>query len=375
MESSGIWGNLCQKEGLTVEQHNENDGAESYKQMDIPTWAFASVPENRTFNVESAVLGAWSMVLFSSNRLTLPTEAAGQSTRTLIIILPIVSGLGVLVTCVVAFFVYRRWKSRQAGAPRRRKNLFESIRKGIWAPKIRKGTRPRSWVIDGRSDSEEFGLASTPQSSTTTGATYGGEHVPLSSSPPPMEPGSSMFSTRKPKVETYLPGKTIWRDSELAHRVRRGWLLLRIPFKDTPVPVNSTRPSRSFDIDGSNKSTRTNSTLENYRRGGFRANPLSPSTEAGTWDYTHNTIPEVEDEDDTDSDLGLGDRPDRFEDENESLISTRDRQRQTDVLIISRSNNHASLESSQTASSTKVVPPSPVRSSPGPPPSPVSTFS
>ncbi|KAL0066991.1 hypothetical protein AAF712_005980 [Marasmius tenuissimus] len=363
METSGEWETQCKDHG-GVKTQTSDDVEERVKQLNIPPWAFEKCPSNKTFNVEVAVLA--DAVKISNDSLIVK------------IVAPIASVLSVLGACIVGFIFYRRWRKRRGGAPSRLENLWETLRKGIWAPKIRKGTRRQSWVIDGRRGTEELELV-LPKSSSPTGATYG-EHTRLSSSPPPMESSSSIFSSRKSQVETHLPGKAIWKNSKLAQRLRRRWLLLRVPFKASPVPVNSTRPSRSFNIDESNKSTRTASTLENYRRGGYRenGNPLTPSTEAGTWeagtwDYAHNSIPE-EDEGDTDSDLGLGDRPDRYEDENESLISAGERQRRKNimgVLDIGRSNNHDSMESGQTTSlSMRVDPPSPVRSSPGPPPSP-----
>ncbi|KAK1229935.1 hypothetical protein PQX77_006988 [Marasmius sp. AFHP31] len=356
MEPSSDWETQCRDQG-GVKTQTPDDVEERVKRLNIPSWAFETCPQNKTFNVERAVLDA---VKISSHSLTVK------------IVTPIVTVLGVLVACIIGFITYRRWRRRRGGAPNRLENLWETLRKGIWAPKIRKGTRRQSWQIDGRRDSDEFELV-LPKSSSPTGATVG-EHTRLSSSPPPMEPSSSIFSSGKSQAETHIPGKAIWKKSQLAQRLRRRWLLLRVPFKDSPVPVNSAPPSRSFNIDESNKSIRTNSTLENYRRGGFRkdSNPLTPTIEGGTWDYSHNSVPE-EDEGDTDSDLGLGDRPDDFEDENESLMSAGERQRRKNlpsVLIIGRSNNHASMESGQTSLSMQVDPPSPVRSSPGPPPSP-----
>ncbi|KAF9260360.1 hypothetical protein L218DRAFT_989632 [Marasmius fiardii PR-910] len=183
------------------------------------------------------------------------------------------------------------------------------VRVELFEPKVCKGSRPDSWVIDDRHDTDREGLTLVlPKSPSSTGATFGGRErgghvVQVSSSPTTAErpSWSTIFASTPYDVhndwpEKALPGKKMWRDSMIARKVRRMWLLLQLPFKKAPVVIHSAFPSHRFEIDASNQSVRTNSTLENYRKGGFRyagshTMSMDPGgAETDIWSDFHSTV-------------------------------------------------------------------------------------
>ncbi|KAG7085589.1 hypothetical protein E1B28_003140 [Marasmius oreades] len=361
------WNQTCEKNQLTVQTYTTADGVDYLKGIDIPDWAFARFPsQNKTFNLAQAIEAS-------------DASDAHQGWSTIQIVVPVVSVVVMALICGVSFFYYRSRKNRKRnGKPssgnQSQVTLLQRITAGLRAQKVRKEKRRSSWVID-QTEAEEFELA-LQKSPSSTGATYGGGHVRLSSSPTSGEPSYSTLLTstamQKGQSEQAFPGTRLWRNFQLGRKLGRGWLLLRLPFKKTPVPVHSTSPSRRFEIDASNKSVRTLSTLENYRRAGFRTSSRLTNSESGIvspiWDYSiqHDTIFEDDDEDDSDSlGLGLGPRGSHIADENQRLIPARNNVPATDVLVISR---QLSVDSAETAShSLQVDPPSPNRSSPSTP--------
>ncbi|KAI3613868.1 hypothetical protein WG66_006461 [Moniliophthora roreri] len=373
LTSAADWDSMCSQNNLQFKDHTTDE--ERWKDMDIPSWAYNGLPSNRSqiFNIGVAI----SVASPSPDKWT-----------TIQIVVPIVSGVAVAVICGIMVVLYRRNKSGKGGvspvcAVRRK------IRDGFGTRRVRKGSRNHGWVIDSRED-ESFEVVD-PESPKTSRSSYG--HVRLSSSPTdisfiafPDSQGSKLQKSPGEKAEWAMPGKRLWKRSSLIEKLKTTWLLLPVPWKSTPVAVHSAMPSRRFQIDESSKSVRTDSTLENYRRGGFRTSSHhSGSTESGpattsAWDYTmQETIYEAdEEEDDLDSILGFGGRgglDNGDDDESEHLISERNQ----DVLIISHSGQDFSMESGDSRRSIpralQIIPPSPITPSsppatPQPPRSP-----
>ncbi|KAF9065937.1 hypothetical protein BDP27DRAFT_1064487 [Rhodocollybia butyracea] len=211
------------------------------------------------------------------------------------------------------------------------------IRGGFGASRIKTGSREPQWVIDRPVEANhELERLSNASSRRSTG------HVRLSSS-------SDNLDFVKPQKGTWsMPGKNLWKNSPLARRIGRTAIL---PWKSAPASVKPVMPSRRFEIDASSERTRTDSTLENYRRGGFRlwgsrtettdsvflTSPIFEYHEAG------QTIFE-EDEEENDSDLDLGG------------MNLGD-----DVMIISETGDNFTIDSPSTSSPSHRIPPSPVR--------------
>ncbi|KAF9267135.1 hypothetical protein L218DRAFT_720670 [Marasmius fiardii PR-910] len=392
MGNSTDWSGACQKNGFNMQIYNSSDDPAELKGLDIPKWAFVEVPANGTFDIAKAI-----------------KDSTPQKWSTIQIVIPIVAGVAAALICGVLFFFYRRRRNNRRsvstlsanGAKRSRDIIPSYVRVGLWARRVRKGSRPDSWVIDGRNDTdrEELELV-LPKSPSSTGATFGGQgharsgHVRLSSSPTSAErpSQSTLFTSTPSEVRNEqpvkaIPGKKLWRDSTVARKVRRGWLLLRLPFKEAPVEVHSASPSHRFEIDASNKSVRTTSTLDNYRKGGFRnTGTRTMSTDSagvGTavWsDYpVQDTIYEDSEEDDDNDSfvlaLGRGVRStgnqnlNGNDDEHERLPLVPPRTNSDPVAPgVPRSNRQFSMESRETASdSLQVDPPSPNRSPPATP--------
>lgn len=251
------------------------------------------------------------------------------------------------------------WRSKKSGSPsvlhRMQVAILRVFRDGFGTSRIRTGSRDQQWVIDRPVEAnDELEMLSTASSRRSTG------HVRLSSS------SSSNLDFGRPQKGTWsVPGKNLWKNSQFARRIRRNAIL---PWRNAPASVKSIIPSRKFEIDASSERTRTDSTLENYRRGGFRI--FSSRTEttdsalltSPIYDYHEagQTIFE-EDEEENDSDLDLEGM--NIVHEREHLISSdSDFQNQLDdVMIISETGDDFTIHSSSKNSPIHHIPPSPAR--------------
>ncbi|KAE9394695.1 hypothetical protein BT96DRAFT_181864 [Gymnopus androsaceus JB14] len=141
-----------------------------------------------------------------------------------------------------------------------------------------------------------------------------------------------------------------------------------VPWRSAPVTVQSSEPSRRFEIDASSERTRTDSTLENFRRGGFRVSGTRTATTdraTSRYDYhePHEIIFEEYEDDDDDSDLDLAGL--NLDNEREQLISgDEDRDNDLDlneVMLISRSEIGDNFTINSETSTQRHIPPSPAR--------------
>ncbi|KAK7031111.1 hypothetical protein VNI00_013716 [Paramarasmius palmivorus] len=366
MGSVGDWDTLCKESNIDVETHHADE--EHWKDMDLPDWVYSGLPSSNAsalFNIGQA--------------FTVASPAPGQWT-TIQIVVPIVSAVAAIVFCGAIFLLCRRKKTKtgKGSLAKAGCNVRRLIRDGLGTRKVRKGSRSSGWVIDSRED-ESFEVVD-PESPGTSRSSKG--HVRLGSSP--TDEDFKGYPQNSTQTEWAVPGKNLWRRSSLVKKISRTWTLLPVPWRRTPVAVHSTTPNRRFQIDDSSRSVKTDSTLENYRRGGYRTSSQpSPSTESGrgtmsVWDYTmQETIYEAEEEeeDDLESILGgLGGRSNmnhrdyNEHDEQERLITPNE-----DVLIISHSGQDFSVESGESRHNPPFpnVPPSPsTERSPSPPRTP-----
>jgi len=248
--------------------------------------------------------------------------------------------------------------------PRRIGEFFARIsRNWFGMRKVRTGKRDEQWDISG----ENLELAPSPRSDS-----HPSGHVRLSSR---SEVSDHLeFPSDPPRNPTIwvMPGKNLWKNSTLVQKTRRLMLMIPLPWKNAIAPVRSTAPHRKFEIDSSNKSTRTNSTLANYRKGGFRTSGSQTVTteSSGPSQYSrfvhtdiHEAIEEEDEGSDMSSDLGLGTRTydalAQFEDDDdtEQLISpeTANFDPEQDVMVIG--DRDFTLESGDTIrSSNRVLP-------------------
>ncbi|KAJ3809883.1 hypothetical protein F5876DRAFT_77320 [Lentinula aff. lateritia] len=334
---SSNWTDTCQQQGVEM----TTDQFHSSNSMDLPSWTFISLPTNMTFDIAAA--------LEIATPDTTPTKW-----NKIQIIVPVVVGVVVSAAFVLGILI---WRSRKSGFPilhRMRATLSLRIRNGFGARKIRAGNRDRGWVIDrpAEANGEAMEMFST-SSRRSTG------HVRLSSS------SSTHIDFAKPRKPTWaLPGKKLWKNSQLAREIHRTLALFPVPWRSAPVTVQSISPPRKFEIDASSNRTRTDSTLENFRRGGFRVSGTRTETTesalatASRYDY-YDTI-EEEDEEDDHSDLGLEDSG--ANNEREHLISEdSDHLDLDEVMIISKTRDDFTIRSHSTNAATLRIPPSPVR--------------
>ncbi|KAJ4494505.1 hypothetical protein C8R41DRAFT_829416 [Lentinula lateritia] len=336
---SSNWTDTCQQQGIEM----TTDQFYSSNSMDLPSWTFINLPTNMTFDIATAL-----RIATTDTANTTPTKW-----NEIQIIVPVVVGVVVSAAFVLGILI---WRSRKSGFPilqRMRVALSRRIRNGLGARKIRAGSRDQGWVIDrpAEADGEAVEMFST-SSRRSTG------HVRLSSS------SSTHIEFVKPRKPTWvLPGKKLWKNSQLARKIRRTLTLLPVPWRNAPVSVQSISPPRKFEIDASSDRTRTDSTLENFRRGGFRiSGTRTETTESALatsrYDY-YDTIQE-EDEEEDDSELDLEESG--AHNEREHLISGDSNHGDLDeVMIISETGDNFTLRSHSTHAATLRIPPSPVQ--------------
>ncbi|KAJ3735987.1 hypothetical protein DFJ43DRAFT_1150784 [Lentinula guzmanii] len=355
---SSNWTDTCEQQGYQMEtvQYNASNG------MDLPPWTFINLTANQTFDIAEA----------------LSVAAQNSAPRNKIqVIVPIVVGI---VVCA-AFVGILIWRSRKKGSPgillSMRVALSRGFRNGFGTRKIKAGSRDQEWVIDRPTEvnEESLEMLSNPSSRRSTG------HVRLSSS------SSAHFGFGgSDKPTGMLPGKNLWKNSHLVRKIRRTLIMLPIPWRSAPVPVQSISPSRKFEIDASSNRTRTDSTLQNYRRAGFRNSGTRTETTdsalaTSRYDYYTTIHEEEEEEEDDDSDLVLGDL--NFNNEQDHLIANENNHPDLDeVMLISGSGDdftlHSDSHNSDTSRSHRIPPSpvqprshSPVQSIPPPPRTPV----
>ncbi|KAJ3904227.1 hypothetical protein F5879DRAFT_956182 [Lentinula edodes] len=337
---SSNWTDTCQQQGIEM----TTDQFYSSNSMDLPSWTFINLPTNMTFDIATAL-----RIATTDTADTTPTKW-----NEIQIIVPVVVGVVVSAAFVLGILIWRSRKSGSSILQRMRVALSRGIRNGFGARKIRAGNRDQGWVIDrpAEANGEAMEMFST-SSRRSTG------HVRLSSS------SSTHIDFVKPRKPTWaLPGKKLWKNSQLARKIHRTLTLFPVPWRNAPVSVQSISPPRKFEIDASSDRTRTDSTLENFRRGGFRnSGTRTETTESALatssrYDY-YNTIQE-EDEEDDHSDLGLEDSG--ANNEREHLISDdSDHLDLDEVMIISETGDNFTMHSHSTNVTTLRIPPSPVR--------------
>ncbi|GAW05630.1 hypothetical protein LENED_007498 [Lentinula edodes] len=337
---SSNWTDTCQQQGIEM----TTDQFYSSNSMDLPSWTFINLPTNMTFDIATAL-----RIATTDTADTTPTKW-----NEIQIIVPVVVGVVVSAAFVLGILIWRWRKSGSSILQRMRVALSRGIRNGFGARKIRAGNRDQGWVIDrpAEANGEAMEMFST-SSRRSTG------HVRLSSS------SSTHIDFVKPRKPTWaLPGKKLWKNSQLARKIHRTLTLFPVPWRNAPVSVQSISPPRKFEIDASSDRTRTDSTLENFRRGGFRnSGTRTETTESALatssrYDY-YNTIQE-EDEEDDHSDLGLEDSG--ANNEREHLISDdSDHLDLDEVMIISETGDNFTMHSHSTNVATLRIPPSPVR--------------
>ncbi|KAJ7586348.1 hypothetical protein C8J56DRAFT_103682 [Mycena floridula] len=306
----------------------------------LPLWSYKALPANASFDILAAI----SMAQQNDEKAT--TGSWG----TIQIAVPVIVGVAVALLCGLAFWIYRRRKMRSkywVGPPKRhsthhRFRLFMTGRR-----KVREGNRDGSWVIDSQQQQ------GPPDNHSIHPSTKSG-HQRLSSSSSLVEPGTLRFHHEKSTWA--MPGKTLWKSSLRGLGTVADLLQ---PWKAKPIKVRSAIADPRFAIDATNRSTKTDSTLTNYRQAGFRTSGLPVSPPSRMTHETQVILEEVE-EDDHDSseedflaNLPRGDNDDE-DDISEPLIP-----RSPDsVLLISQGGRNFTLESGDIGQ-VEVVPPSP----------------
>ncbi|THU93319.1 hypothetical protein K435DRAFT_194691 [Dendrothele bispora CBS 962.96] len=275
------------------------------------------------------------------------------------LITPVIVGIAVAAIMLTLFVFYQRGSLSFAAVKatfREVGRFFTRVFLNCFGMrKVRQGRRANDWEIMAP---ETHGMATSPRSE---GRSNG--HTRLSSTTSDVPEHLDFSGYKQHSSEWVMPGKNLWKNSTLARKTRRLMLTVPLPWKKAIIPVKHTTRHRKFEIDASNKSTRTNSTLTNYRRAGFRTSALgSNTTESSGPSFSRHTdiqapIPEEDEDSDASSDLGLGIRQFEDDDETEHLMTPNSEYDPeiNSVMVIGDRNN--TLESGDTiGSSNRIIP-------------------
>ncbi|KAJ4490960.1 hypothetical protein J3R30DRAFT_3427634 [Lentinula aciculospora] len=348
--SSNNWTYICQQQGIQMVTDQYN----SLNSMDLPSWTFINLTSNTTFDIAEA--------LNIANQNKTPTKW-----NNIQVIVPIVVGLVVSAVFVLGIFI---WRTKKKGSPgillRMQIASSRVFRNGFGTSRIRTANRDQEWVID--RPTEANGESTEMYSNVSSSSRRPTGHIRLSST------SSTNIDLIKPRETIWtLPGKNLWKNSQLARKIRRTLVLFPAPWRNAPVTVQSISAPRKFEIDASSDRTRTDSTLANFRRGGFRVSGTRTETTESALATSrldeYWSILEQDEEEGSDSDLDL--RETSANNEREHLI-TDDSNRFDlgEVMIISRSGDDFTVHS-QSDSPTHRILPSPVQPLPPPPRTPI----
>ncbi|KAK0194895.1 hypothetical protein F5146DRAFT_1117839 [Armillaria mellea] len=233
--TSDQWQNLCEQRKLRI-----STSKRSVEDQDrVPTWAYAEMPVNQTFNIRQAA--------DSEN-----SEDQSSWSKYQIITIVAIS-CSVIGVAAILLFLYR-WRSlwaRHHGISLKAFS-FKFPRFPNGPKKVRSDSRGNNWAIDDEVEAlEDYQYVATPSTSR-----HG--HIRLSSTPTPYDG----------------PARRTWyiRSQDFVRKTRNKFLDLSEyiprPWRTKPVHVKALSHDMLFDIDGTAISTKTDSTLENYRTAG-----------------------------------------------------------------------------------------------------------
>ncbi|KAK0475548.1 hypothetical protein IW261DRAFT_1422365 [Armillaria novae-zelandiae] len=219
------WQNQCEQQKLHISTFKRS--VEDHDR--VPMWAYAEMPVNQTFNIRQAT--------DSDNS----EDQSGSWSRYQIITIVAIS-CSVIGVATILLFLYR-WRS-------------------LWARHhVRSDSRDNDWAIDDEVEAlEDYHYVGTPSTSR-----HG--HVRLASTPTPYD--------APPQRTWYIRSQDFFRKTknkflDISEFIPRPW-------RTKPVHVKAFSRDMLFDIDGSSK---TDSTLENYRTGGNKQ-MYAPQAEPG----------------------------------------------------------------------------------------------
>ncbi len=249
--TSDQWQSQCEQQKLRITTSKRSVGDQDH----VPMWAYAEMPVNQTFNIRQA---ADCKQAFSEHILYLLFLAAENSedqssswSRYQIITIVAIS-CSVLGVAAILLFLYR-WRSlwaRHHGVSLKGFS-FKFPRFPHGPKKVRSDSRDNNWAIDEVEALDDYQYVPTPSTSRSG-------HIRLSSTPTPYDG----------------PARRTWyiRSQDFFRKTRNKFLdiseYIPRPWRTKPVHVKALSRDMLFDIDGTALSTKTDSTLENYRTAG-----------------------------------------------------------------------------------------------------------
>ncbi|KAF8233346.1 hypothetical protein L208DRAFT_893021 [Tricholoma matsutake] len=288
----GDWASNCTNRSINLTVGSPNNS------VHVPSWAFASVSGNSTFNVDEAL-----------------SVAKKKGWATMQILAPVIVGVGILALASVIFFC--RWKGKK------RIWSFTAIPLRPRVYKVQKANRDRLWSIDRTGEAEEYMVDDGHKQHSLQQSSKG--HTRLSSSDSISDPS---FSN---PVQPTLP-----LGSRIAHQLRSLPGQFPLPWRDRAIQVQNKPPRRGFRVDSWDVSVSSGpSDMGHSRR--------APTSGVGR-SQDHDTILE-EDESDIET----------------TLISPVDRS-ENSVYLISNQPGNFTFESGSSSSnlrSVQVIPPTP----------------
>ncbi|PBK73377.1 hypothetical protein ARMSODRAFT_630706 [Armillaria solidipes] len=234
--TSDQWQNQCEQQKLRISTSKRSVEDQDH----VPMWAYAEMPVNQTFNIRQATDSDDS-----------EDQSSSWSRYQIITIVAI--SCSVLGVAAILLFLYR-WRSlwaRHHGVSLKGFSFkFPRIPHG--PKKVRSDSRDNNWAIDDEVEAlEDYQYVATPSTSR-----HG--HIRLSSTPTPYDG----------------PTRRTWyiRSQDFFRKTRNKFLdiseYIPRPWRTKPVHVKALSRDMLFDIDGTAISTKTDSTLENYRTAG-----------------------------------------------------------------------------------------------------------
>ncbi|PBK95304.1 hypothetical protein ARMGADRAFT_795425 [Armillaria gallica] len=231
--TSDQWQSLCEQQKLRISTSKRSVGDQDH----VPMWAYAEMPVNQTFNIRQA------------------TDYQSSSWSRYQIITIVAISCSVLGVAAILLFLYR-WRSlwaRHHGVSLKGFSFksFKFPRFPHGPKKVRSDSRDNNWAIDEVEALDDYQYVPTPSTSRSG-------HIRLSSTPTPYDG----------------PARRTWyiRSQDFFRKTRNKFLdiseYIPRPWRTKPVHVKALSRDMLFDIDGTALSTKTDSTLENYRTAG-----------------------------------------------------------------------------------------------------------
>ncbi|KAK0462511.1 uncharacterized protein EV420DRAFT_1639726 [Desarmillaria tabescens] len=324
--TSDQWLNQCEQQQLRVSTFKRSVGHQDH----VPVWAYAEMPINKTFNIRQAGADSGDS----------EDQGGGWSKYQIITIVAISCSVVGVAAILLFLFRWRNLWARHHGVSLKGFS-FKFPRFPHGPKKVRSDSRDNDWAIDGEVEAlEDFEVVPTPSTSR-----HG--HIRLSSYPTPYNGpmyGGPMRRTWYIRSQDFFR-KTGQKLLDIAESIP-------LPWKTKPVHVGKLSRGMVFDIDGTAISTKTDSTLENYRTAGKQVFTAQVVPGSSGFPRSNGNILPLEDTESFISNNGEDQPGFEADSEQERLITPSEEfpDPPPSVMLISRGGNDFTLESGESRS-------------------------